>query len=291
VYEGERVTAVVLRFGEEYRRDEDAVRNLLVEVPGGQRIPLSELAEIGTGEGPQTIFRENLMRRKIVLCNVVGRDIGGFVEEARGRIAAEVELPPGYHVSFGGQFEGQQRALRQLGLFMGVVALVAFVVLFSSFGSVWQSFLVLANVPTTLAGGVLGLLVMGETVNVSSMIGLVALFGICAQNDILLLGKINDLRREGRSLRDAVLEGARVRFRPILTTDLVMIVGVLPLVLRGGTGSELHRPLAIVYIGGFVGALLLRVFIVPVLYEAMAAFFDRPGSAAETADAGEAPRA
>jgi cobalt-zinc-cadmium resistance protein CzcA len=277
VYEGERVTAVVLRFGEEYRRDEDAVRNLLVETPGRQRIPLSELAEIGTGEGPQTIFRENLMRRKIVLCNVVGRDIAGFVEEARVRIAAEVELPPGYHVTFGGQFEGQQRAMRQLGLFMGVVALVAFVVLFSSFGSVWQSLLVLANVPTTLAGAILGLLLVGETVNVSSMIGLVALFGICAQNDILLLGKINDLHREGRSLRDAVLEGARVRFRPILMTDLVMIVGVLPLVLRGGTGSELHRPLAIVYIGGFVGALLLRVFIVPVLYEAMATLFDRPG--------------
>jgi cobalt-zinc-cadmium resistance protein CzcA len=288
VYEGERVTAVVLRFGEEYRRDEDAVRNLLVETPGGQRIPLSELAEIGTGEGPQTIFRENLMRRKIVLCNVVERDIAGFVEEAREKIARAVELPPGYYVTFGGQFEGQQRALHQLGLFMGVVALVAFVVLFSSFGSVWQSFLVLINVPTTLAGGVLGLLVMGETVNVSSMIGLVALFGICAQNDILLLGKINDLRREGRSLRDAVLEGARVRFRPILMTDLVMIVGVLPLVLRGGTGSELHRPLAIVYIGGFVGALLLRVFIVPVLYEAMASLFDRPGRPAATVEAPQA---
>jgi cobalt-zinc-cadmium resistance protein CzcA len=291
VYEGERVTAVVLRFGEEYRRDEDAVRNLLVEAPGGQRIPLSELAEVGTGEGPQTIFRENLMRRKIVLCNVVGRDIAGFVEEARQTIARAVDLPPGYHATFGGQFEGQQRAMRQLGLFMGVVALVAFVVLFSSFGSIWQAFLVLINVPTTLAGAILGLLVVGETVNVSSMIGLVALFGICAQNDILLLGKINDLRREGRALRDAVLEGARVRFRPILMTDLVMIVGVLPLVLRGGTGSELHRPLAIVYIGGFVGALLLRVFIVPVLYEAMASVFDRPGSAAEMRGANEAPRA
>jgi cobalt-zinc-cadmium resistance protein CzcA len=285
VYEGERVTAVVLRFGEEYRRDEDAVRNLLVETPGGQRIPLAELAEIGTGEGPQTIFRENLMRRKIVLCNVVGRDVGGFVEEAREAIARGVDLPPGYHVTFGGQFEGQQRAMRQLGLLMSVVALVAFVILFSSFGSVWQSFLVLVNVPTTLAGAILGLLVMGETVNVSSMIGLVALFGICAQNDILLLGKINDLRREGRSLREAVLEGARVRFRPILMTDLVMIVGVLPLVLRGGTGSELHRPLAIVYIGGFVGALLLRVFIVPVLYEAMGTVFDRRIRPAGTAGA------
>jgi Cu/Ag efflux pump CusA len=156
------------------------------------------------------------MRRKIVLCNVVGRDIGGFVEEARRRIAAAVELPPGTHVTFGGQFEGQQRAMRQLGLPMGVVGLVAFVVLSSSFGSVWQSFLVLANVPTTLAGAIMGLLVVGETVNVSSMIGMVALFGICAQNDILLLGKIYDARREGRALRDAVLEGARVRFRPIL---------------------------------------------------------------------------
>jgi cobalt-zinc-cadmium resistance protein CzcA len=270
VYEADRVTGVLVRLPEAYRSNEQAIRNLLIEAPGGQRVPLSDLAAIETAQGPQTIFRENLMRRKIVLANVVGRDIAGFVEEARRRVSDEVPLPPGYYVTFGGQFESQQRALHQLGLLMLVVILVMFVILFVSFGSVWQALLVIANVPTTLAGAVLGLLVMHETVNVSSMIGLIALFGICAQNDIVLIGKINDLRRAGRSLREAVVEGSLLKFRPILMTDLVMIVGVLPLALMARTGAELHRPLAIVYISGFVFAILLRRFIVPILYETVA---------------------
>ena len=237
VYEGDRVTAVLIRLGEDYRRDEEAVRNLLIEAPDGQRIPLQDLAEIETAEGPQTIFRENLMRRKIALCNVVGRDIGGFVEEARNRVNAEVELPAGYFVTFGGQFEGQQRAMRQLGILMAVVILVIFVILFSSFGSLWQAALVLLSVPTTLVGAIVGLLVMGESLNVSSTIGLIALFGVCAQNDIVLIGKINDLRRLGRSLREAVVEGSMLKLRPRLMTDLVMFVGVLPLALSNSTGS------------------------------------------------------
>jgi len=283
VYETARVTAVFVRLPEAYRSSEQAVGNLLVEAPGGQRVPLSELATLETAEGPQTIFRENLMRRKIVLANVVGRDIASFVEEARHRIAEEVPLPPGYYVTFGGQFESQQRALHQLALLMLVVVLVMFVILFSSFGSIWQALLVIANVPTTLAGAILALLVMGETLNVSSMIGLIALFGICAQNDIILIGKINDLRRAGRALHEAVIEGALLKFRPILMTDLVMIVGVLPLALMARTGAELHRPLAIVYIGGFVFAILLRLFIVPVLYEMVAAVAGRSPHAPVTA--------
>jgi heavy metal efflux system protein len=265
VYEQDRVTSLLIRLGEQYRNSEDAIRNLLINAPGGLRIPLSDLARIERSAGPQTIFRENLMRRKIILCNVVGRDIGGFVEEARQKIDESVVLPPGYHVNFGGQYESQQRALRHLGMVMLVVLLIIFVVLFSSFGSIWQALLVIFNIPSTLVGGILGLLFAGQTVNVSSTIGLIALFGICAQNDIILVAKINDLRMQGMALRDAVVEGALVKFRPIFITDLVMIVGVLPLVLTVGTGAELHRPLAVVYIGGFFFAVLLRLFVVPVL--------------------------
>ncbi len=279
VYEGDRVVAVSIRLGEDYRRDEDAVRNLLVEAPDGQRIPLSELAAIETAQGPQTIFRENLMRRKIALCNVVGRDVGGFVEEARERIDAEVALPPGYFVTFGGQFEGQQRAMRHLAVLMAIVLLVIFVILFSSFGSIWQAALVLLCVPTTLAGAMIALLVTGDSLNVSSTIGLIALFGVCAQNDIVLIGKINDLRRLGTPLREAVVQGSLLKLRPLLMTDLVMIVSVLPLVLSQSTGSELHRPLAVVYVGGFLFALFLRRFFVPVLYEGMARLFERPSPA------------
>jgi cobalt-zinc-cadmium resistance protein CzcA len=275
VYEPDRVTSVLIRLPEKYRNSEEAIRNLLLDAPNGQRIPLSDLADMERSAGPQTIFRENLMRRKIILCNVVGRDIGGFVEEAQRKIAQSVALPPGYHVSFGGQYESQERALRHLGMVMLVVLLIIFVVLYSSFGSIWQALLIIFNIPSTLIGGILGLLFAGQTLNVSSTIGLIALFGICAQNDIILVSKINDLRKKGMALRDAVVEGALVKFRPIFITDLVMIVGVLPLVLTTGTGAELHRPLAVVYIGGFFFAILLRLFVVPVLYDTLARLSDR----------------
>ena len=270
VYEPDRITSVLIRLPERYRSEEEAIKNLLVDAPNGERIPLSELADISKSEGPQTIFRENLMRRKIILCNIVKRDIGSFVQEARQKIDEEVSLPPGYFVTFGGQFESQQRALEHLATLMLIVILIIFVVLFTSFGSIWQALLIILNIPSTLIGGILGLLIAGQTINVSSTIGLIALFGICVQNDIILVAKINDFRRRGLSLRESVIKGALTKFRPILMTDMVMIVGVLPLALIVTTGAELHRPLAVVYIGGFFFAILLRLIVVPVLYEALA---------------------
>ena len=269
VYETDRITSVLIRLPERYRNDEEAIKNLLVDAPNGERIPLSQLAELSKSEGPQTIFRENLMRRKIILCNVVKRDIGSFVEEAQREIEKEVSLPPGYFVTFGGQFESQQRALKHLTTLMLIVILIIFVILFSSFGSIWQALLIILNIPSTLIGGILALLIAGQTLNVSSTIGLIALFGICVQNDIILVAKINDFRKKGLSLREAVMEGALTKFRPIIMTDIVMIVAVLPLALITTTGSELHRPLAVVYIGGFFFAILLRLIVVPLLYEAL----------------------
>jgi len=270
VYEKDRITSVLIRLPERYRSDENAVKELLVDTPNGERIPLSQLAEISRGEGPQSIFRENLMRRKIILCNLAKRDIVSFVKEAREKIDEGVDLPPGYFVTFGGQFESQQRAMKHLTMLMLIVILIIFVILFSSFGSIWQASLIILNIPTTLIGGILGLLIAGETMNVSSTIGLIALFGICVQNDIILVAKINDFRKQGLSLREAVMAGAMTKFRPIIMTDLVMIVAVLPMALIQTTGSELHRPLAIVYIGGFFFAILLRLIVVPLLYETFA---------------------
>jgi cobalt-zinc-cadmium resistance protein CzcA len=209
------------------------------------------------------------MRRKIILCNIEGRDIGGFVKEAREKIETNVVLPAGYFFTFGGQFESQQRALHHLTLLMLLVILIIFVILFSSFGSLRQALLVIMNVPSALIGGIVALLIVGETLNVSSTIGLIALFGICVQNDIILVAKINDLRRKGKALREAITEGALMKFRPIFITDMVMIVGLLPMALIKTTGSELHRPLAVVYIGGFFFAIFLRLIMLPVLYETM----------------------
>jgi cobalt-zinc-cadmium resistance protein CzcA len=282
VYEPDRVTSVLIRLPEEYRSDEQAVGNLLISAPNGERVLLSDLTEITRGEGPQTIFREGLMRRKIILCNIVKRDIGSFVSEARQKIDGEIALPSGYYVTFGGQFESQQRALHHLTTLMILVILIIFVILFSSFGSVWQALLVIMNVPTTLIGGILALLITRQTINVSSMIGLIALFGICVQNDIILVAKINDFRKHGLSVREAVVKGALTKFRPIFMTDMVMIVGVLPLALTVTTGAELHRPLAVVYIGGFFFAILLRLFLVPVLYEVLAHFGIRSARATES---------
>jgi cobalt-zinc-cadmium resistance protein CzcA len=270
VYEPDRVTPVVIRLPDEYRTRDEAVGRLLISAPTGERIPLSQLAEISRSEGPQTILREDLQRRKVIVGNVVGRDVGGFVEEATEQIGQEVELPAGYQVRFGGQFESQRRAMRDLTVLMLVVVVTIFVVLFLAFGSLRQALLIVLNMPLTLSGGIVALALTDETLNVSSTIGLIALLGICAQNDIILVGKINDLRREGMGLRAAVLEGAVMKFRPIFMTDLVMIVGVLPLALSAATGAELHRPLAIVYIGGFFFAVALRLFVVPVLYETLA---------------------
>jgi cobalt-zinc-cadmium resistance protein CzcA len=270
VYEADRITSVLLRLSEKYRRDEESVKNLLIDTPEGQRIPLADLADISRSEGPQTIFRENTMRRKIILCNVVDRDIGSFVKEAKEEIETSVPLPSGYFVTFGGQFESQQRSMRQLSVMMMIVAIIVFVVLFSSLGSIRQSFLILVNIPMTFAGGIIALYIAGQTLNVSSLIGLIALFGIALQNGIILIGKINSLRKEGLSLHEAVFQGSVTRFRPILMTELILILGVLPLILGSTSGSELHQPLAVVYVGGFLVAIFFEQILLPVLYEMLA---------------------
>jgi len=267
VREGERLTSVLVRLPEKYRLSVDEISNLLVDTPVGRQIPLAELADIKQGEGPQTIFRESLTRRKIILCNVIGRDVGSFVDEATKRISQSVDLPKGYHFAFGGQFESQQKTMRQLMWMMLIVGLSVLVVLFASLGSLRQSFLLLLNVPITLAGGIVALYLTGQTLNVSSIIGFIALFGIALQNGVVLVGKINDLRKQGLGLHEAVIQGAANRFRPILMTELILILGVLPLALGTSSGSELHRPLAVVYIGGFVVAIFFEQIVLPILYE------------------------
>ena len=275
VYEEDRITPILLRLSEEYRHDEKRVENLLVDAPSGELIPLSQLADIRHGQGPQEILRENMMRRKLVLCSVVDRDVGSLVEEARQKIEANVTLPAGYFIEFGGSFENQQRAMRDLTVLMLVVILIIFVILFSSFGSLLQALLIIVSIPLSLVGAIVGLLIAGQTINVSSMIGLIALMGVCVQNDVILIAKINQFIKEGYALRDAVTAGSMMKFRAIFMTNMVMIVGSIPLAFHVGTGSELHRPLAMVYIGGFIGAILIRMIAMPVLFEVVGGLSQR----------------
>jgi len=266
VFSGHMRFSILLRFHEQARDDFEEIGNLLIDTPSGHLIPLSELAVIEKSEGPQEIFRENMDRRKVVLLNISDRDLGGYVAEARERIASEIELPQGYRVVFGGQFENQQRASQQLIFYSVLIALVVFITLISSFGSLRQAVLVLLGVPIALAGGLTALWISGGSLNVSSAIGFIALFGISLQNGIILIGTINELRQGGMPLVESVIEGSRIRLRPILMTELVMIFGALPLALGTKTGSEIHKPLAIVYIGGFIFALILSKFVLPALY-------------------------
>jgi len=276
VTEVDRMTTVLLRLAVEHREDAEDIEGLLVDTPSGRRVPLSELADIDDSPtGPQTIFRENMTRRKTILCNVVGRDIGRFVEEARAKIHEHLQEHPfpkgeGYGFTFGGQFESQQKTMRQLMWMMLVVGLSVLVVLFASLGSLRQSLLLLVNVPVTAAGGIVALYLTGQTLNVSSVIGFIALFGIALQNGVVLVGKINDLRKGGMGLHEAVIEGAVYRFRPILMTELILILGVLPLAMGTTSGSEIHRPLAVVYIGGFVVAIFFEQIVLPILYQLFA---------------------
>jgi len=294
VTEVDRMTAVLLRLPDEYRQDIDSVKNLLVDSPLGHRVPLDQIAHIDpTATGPQTIFRESRSRRKTILCNVVGRDVGGFVEEATDKINASglFSKGEGYSFKFGGEFESQQRTMQQLKWMMLIVGLSVLVVLFASLHSLRQSLLLLLNIPMTLAGGIIALFLTGQTLNVSSVIGFIALFGIALQNGVVLVGKINDLRRNGMELHEAVIQGAAYRFRPILMTELILILGVLPLAIgmalvpvppsegffgvvplawERSFGAELHTPLAVVYIGGFVVAIFFEQIVLPILYELFA---------------------
>jgi cobalt-zinc-cadmium resistance protein CzcA len=267
ILEEHRRFAVFIRFQEQFRKDIETIKNLLVETPSGQRIPLSELADFEMSEGPLTIMRENVQRRRVVICNVTGRDQGSWVAEARQIIEDNVQLPAGYYVTFGGQFESQQRSFQRLILLSILVGLIVFFLLMIFF-SFKNALAIMINVPFSMMSGVIALFILGMNFNVSSAIGFIALFGISIQNALIMVGFYNKLRKEGLPLHEAVMQGSLIRLRPVLITELVIIMGVLPLLLFAGTtGSELLAPMAVVYIGGELDAIFLAALQLPILYE------------------------
>ena len=268
ILEGHRKFAVFIRFQERFRGDLEAIKKILIDTPNGQRIPLEYVASFEVGQGPLTIMREYVQRRRVIICNVVGRDQGSWVREAQQAIEENISLPPGYYITFGGQFESQQRASRQLMILSSIVAVIVFFLLFLSFGSLRNAVAVLLNVPFAIMGGIIALWITGTNFNVPSLVGFIALFGIAVQNAIIVVAFYNRLRREGLSLRAAVVEGSLVRLRPIIMTELVICFGVLPLaVITATTGSELQQPMAIVYIGGQLTALFIATLQLPCIYE------------------------
>lgn len=267
IIDGRRRFPVVVRLAETHRKTPEAIGQLLVTSPSGSRVELSQLAKLEMVTGPELINHENGERMVLVQSNVRGRDLGSFAADVQRAVAERVTLPEGYFVTFGGQFENQQRAMRRLSLIVPVVVLVIVGLLVASFGNLRQAVLVMLNVPFALVGGVAALWVRGLNLNLSASVGFIALFGVAVLNGVVLLSYINQLRAAGRSLTDAVLVGADTRLRPVLMTALVAGFGFIPMALSTSQGSEVQRPLASVVIGGLVTSTILTLVVLPVLYE------------------------
>jgi cobalt-zinc-cadmium resistance protein CzcA len=267
--DGPRRIGVAVRLPETARADLEALKRITVRTGTGARVPLGSLARIEVVMGPELIAHEDAQRRTLVMSNVRGRDLGGFVQEVREKVAAAVELPTGVFLEWGGQYENQQRALGRLALVLPAVVLIIYLLLFLSFGSVTQAGLVLLNVPFALVGGVAALWLRGLNLSLSASVGFIALFGIAVLNGVVLVEHINALREKGRDLDHAVTEGAVDRLRPVLMTALVASLGFVPMALATSAGAEVQRPLASVVIGGLITSTFLTLFVLPILYRAL----------------------
>jgi len=267
VQEGAQRTPLLVRGPASLRDEPDRFAALPIALPDGSLMPLKALAAIERVEGVVSVAREQGQRFVVVRSNVSGRDLVGFVDEARQAVATGVELPTGYYLQWGGQFENQQRAAARLGLVVPASLALIFLLLFSTFGSVRQALLVLSNIPFALIGGVVALWLSGEYLSVPASVGFIALLGIAVLNGVVMLTYFNQLRTRGMALAEVVVQGALRRLRPVLMTATTAAFGLVPLLFASGPGSEIQRPLAIVVIGGLVTSTLLTLILLPILYQ------------------------
>ena len=266
VFEGVRRFDIVVRYPEADRNTPEAIASIIVPTPEGAKIQLSQLTEMREIVGPRQITREGGQRFVSVQCNVVDRDIGSFVAEAKEAIGREVDLPPGYLATWGGQFELQQQANRRLALVVPVTLLLIFILLYTSFNSLKSSLLILLNIPLALVGGVVALWISGQNLSVPASVGFIALFGIALENGMVLVSYLNQLVKRGVPVAEAAILAASGRLRAVLMTAVTTALGLLPLLLATGTGSEVQRPLATVVIGGLFTSTLLTLLVLPAIY-------------------------
>lgn len=266
VYEGEQRFNLVVRLNEESGKDIDTIRSLILTAPNGSRVPLSQVADISLTDGAAQISREDTRRRIGVELNVRGRDIGSFVEEAQAKIEKDVQLPPGYYIKWGGTFENLQRASATLMIVVPIALFLIFVLLYTTFGSIKQALLIYTGIPFAIVGGIFALALRGMPFSISAGVGFIALFGVAVLNGVVMVSFINHLRDEGRTVLDAVREGAMTRLRPVLMTALVASLGFVPMAIATSAGAEVQRPLATVVIGGLITSTLLTLLILPTLY-------------------------
>jgi len=266
VYEGERRFSATVRLPKEFRNDVEAIRHILVSAPGGAQVPLEALAEIRLADGPAQISRETAKRRIVVGVNVKDRDLGSFVAELQQKVAEKIKLPEGYYLEWGGQFQNMERALGHLTIIIPITIGAIFFLLFLLFNSLRMASLIILVLPFASIGGIIGLAVTGEYLSVPASVGFIALWGIAVLNGVVLVSYIRSLRQEGASLDEAVTKGAILRFRPVMMTATVAMLGLIPFLFATGPGSEVQRPLAIVVIGGLITCTLLTLVVLPTLY-------------------------
>ena len=266
IYQGTRRVPLVIKGPKELRDSPATFAGLHLALPDGRQVALSNLVKIERVEGPVSVQREKGNRMAVVIANVSGRDLVGFVEEAKQRVFDQVKLPAGFYLEWGGEFENQERAAKRLGIVVPIALGLIFLILFSTFRSARQAVLVLSNIPFAMIGGIAGLWITGEYLSVPASVGFIALLGIAVLNGVVMVTYFNQLHAMGKSLHDTVVEGAMRRLRPVLMTASIAAFGLVPLLFASGPGSEIQRPLAIVVIGGLLSSTLLTLILLPILY-------------------------
>lgn len=267
--DGVRRFDITARLDDASKASVQSIQRIPLKTSGGAIVPMSAVADVTVAEGYSFVRREQLQRYAVIQMDVRGRDVDSFVNDANAAIEAQLDLPAGYWIEWGGAFENQQRALARLSVIVPLTIFFIFVLLYTAFNSVRFATLIIANVPFATIGGLIALFISGQYVSVPSAIGFIAVFGVAMLNGIVLVSFINELREKGRSVQDAVREGAELRLRPVLMTASVAILGLVPMLLSSGVGAETQRPLASVVVGGLITSTLLTLILLPVIYEWM----------------------
>lgn len=256
----------MVRLPERFRNNVEAISNVLITSPNGAQVRLVDVARIKVMDGPAQISRELGKRRIVVGVNVKDRDLGGFVAELQQKVDQQIKLPEGYYLEWGGQFQNMERALGHLMVIIPITIAAIFFLLFLLFNSLRFATLIITVLPFASIGGIIGLFVSGEYLSVPASVGFIALWGIAVLNGVVLVSYIRGLRENGRTVQEAVIEGATLRFRPVMMTATVAMLGLIPFLFSSGPGSEVQRPLAIVVIGGLITCTLLTLLVLPTIY-------------------------
>ena len=288
--DGVRRFDITARLNDASKSSVQSIQRIPLKTSGGAIVPLSAVADVTVAEGYSFVRREQLQRYAVIQMDVRGRDVDGFVRDANAAIESQLDLPPGYWIEWGGAFENQQRALARLSIIVPLTIFFIFVLLYTAFNSVKYATLIIANVPFATIGGLLALFVTGQYVSVPSAIGFIAVFGVAMLNGIVLVSFINELREKGRSIGEAVRQGAELRLRPVLMTASVAILGLVPMLLSTGVGAETQRPLASVVVGGLITSTLLTLVLLPVIYEWMESRAQHKAEAADERNEEQVPR-